>query len=220
MTEPSPAPLPLAAEPGPDCGLCPRLADFRRQNREAYPDFFNRPVPAFGALEAKFLIVGLAPGLRGANRTGRPFTGDGAGLMLYPALLRFDLARGSYLQEPDDGLELLQTRITNSVRCVPPGNKPLPAEIRACSDYLRRELAAMPNLRTILALGRVAHDAVLRGLNLPLKAHPFVHGARHQLNGAALFDSYHCSRYNVNTGVLTQAMFDDLMGRIAAELKG
>ena len=195
-------------QPPRDCPLCPRLAEFRHQNRAAFPDFFNNPVPSFGSLDAPLVIVGLAPGLKGANRTGRPFTGDYAGDLLYASLKRHGLARGNYQARPDDGFELVGVRITNAVRCVPPGNKPLPVEIGTCRKFLAAEIAAMPNLCAILALGGIAHSSVVSTLALKKKDHAFAHGARHQSVALTMLASYHCSRYNTNTGVLTEAMFD------------
>ena len=194
-----------------DCPLCPRLADFRAANRIAFPDFANAPVESFGAADAHLLIVGLAPGLKGANRTGRPFTGDFAGDLLYETLLKLGLARGRYERRPDDGLTLEGCAIVNAVRCVPPQNKPTPAEIGNCRPFLRAAIDALPNLRTVVALGRIAHESVLRTLGARLAAHPFAHGASHDLGTLKLFDSYHCSRYNTNTGVLTPQMFDDVL---------
>jgi uracil-DNA glycosylase len=202
--------------PRPDCPLCPRLKEFRDGNRAAYPDFFNDAVPSFGALDAKLLIVGLAPGLKGANRTGRPFTGDYAGDLLYASLRRHGLARGKYAARADDGFELTGVRITNAVRCVPPQNKPLPAEINTCRRFLLAELAAMKNLRAIFALGAIAHHSVVSALKLKKKDHPFKHGARHEAGGLAIVASYHCSRYNTNTGVLTEAMFDAALAEAKA----
>lgn len=179
----------------------------------AFPEFFNAPVPAFGPVNARLLIVGLAPGLKGANRTGRPFTGDYAGDLLYSTLEKLGLARGSYGACPNDGLDLIDCRITNAVRCVPPDNKPTGAEIRTCrASFLAPEIAALPNLRHILALGRVAHDAVI-GASGYVRAHyPFAHGRYHHLpNGRILTDSYHCSRYNTNTGRLTPEMFETVL---------
>jgi len=195
-------------EPPRDCQLCPRLAEFRAQNRTAYPDHFNDPVPTLGAGHVRLLIVGLAPGLHGANRTGRPFTGDYAGDLLYKTLLAHDLARGVYLRSPDDGLTLHDCAITNAVRCVPPQNKPTPAEIRTCRTFLSATIAAMPSLRAIFALGKIAHDSVCDTLGAKKSAHPFKHGGVYQIGRIALVSSYHCSRYNTNTGVLTEAMFD------------
>ena len=197
-------------EPSPDCRLCPRLADFRAANRTAHPEFFNRPVPAFGPLDAEMLIVGLAPGLKGANRTGRPFTGDYAGDLLYPTLIKFGFAKGRFGADPGDGLTLENCRITNAVRCVPPANKPVGAEVRACGEFLAAEIAAMPNLETILALGLLAHGAVLASLGLRKSAYKFGHAAEHPLPGYRLVNSYHCSRYNTNTGRLTPEMFEDV----------
>ncbi|MBF0093268.1 MAG: uracil-DNA glycosylase [Alphaproteobacteria bacterium] len=198
----------MGPEPGSDCPLCPRLAVFREGNRASRPDWHNGPVPSFGGVDARVLVVGLAPGLRGANRTGRPFTGDAAGDLLYPTLLRFGFAEGEYRASPDDGLRLKGCRITNAVRCVPPENKPTPGEVAACRSFLVGELAGLPRLRVIVALGRVAHEAVLAALGLRRSATPFAHGAVHRLpDGRALADSYHCSRYNTNTGRLTEAMF-------------
>ncbi len=195
------------SEPPPDCALCPRLAGFRADNRTRYPDYFNRPVPSFGNSDARLLIVGLAPGLQGANRTGRPFTGDYAGDLLYATLTAQGLARGEYAARADDGYTLVDCAVTNAVRCVPPENKPQPTEIRACRSFLEKQLAEMPNLKAILTLGRIAHDSVLTALGIPKKAHPFSHGATHDTGKLTLVASYHCSRYNTNTGVLTAAMF-------------
>ncbi len=198
----------LPHEPRPDCTLCPRLVAFRDQNAAAYPDFHNGPVPSFGDLTARLLIVGLAPGLKGANRTARPFTGDYAGDLLYPSLIDAGFARGIYDSRPDDGLELPDCRITNAVRCVPPANKPTGEEARTCRPFLVAEIAAMPRLQAMLALGRIAHEAVIRTYGLRQKDYPFGHGAQHRLPGDLLLaDSYHCSRYNVNTNRLTPAMF-------------
>ena len=202
--------------PAADCPLCPRLAQFRAENRRTFPDFFNRPVPSFGTHDAKLLIVGLAPGLKGANRTGRPFTGDYAGDLLYGALIRHDLAHGTYGARADDGFELVGVRITNAVRCVPPQNKPLPVEINTCRAFLAAEIAAMPQLRAILALGTIAHNSVSTALTLKKKDHPFAHGARYELGELVLFASYHCSRYNTNTGVLTEKMFDAVVAAAKA----
>ena len=199
-------------QPPENCPLCTRLFAFRQQNRQTFADFFNSPVPSFGSLDAALLIVGLAPGLKGANRTGRPFTGDYAGDLLYGSLARHGLARGRYQARADDGFELLSVRITNAVRCVPPENKPLPAEIKTCRQFLVAELAAMPKLRAILALGQIAHQTVIATLNLKRKEHAFGHGARHEHEHLTILGSYHCSRYNTNTGVLTEAMFDAVMG--------
>jgi len=196
------------SEPDRDCPLCPRLAEFRNANRNREPDWFNAPVPNFGAASARLLIVGLAPGLKGANRTGRPFTGDFAGELLYGTLTEFGFATGKFDARPDDGLKLVDARIVNAVRCVPPENKPTPAEIRTCNCFLGPSIEEMPKLAAVVALGRIAHDAVAITLEAKRSAIPFAHGAKHKLSERlTLFDSYHCSRYNTNTGVLTPAMF-------------
>jgi uracil-DNA glycosylase family 4 len=206
-----------ADAPPPDCSICPRLAAFRRDNRVAYPEFHNAPVPSFGDDDPLLLIVGLAPGLKGANRTARPFTGDYAGDLLYGTLHKFGFARGDYAARADDGLTLQRCRITNAVRCVPPENKPTPAEISACNGFLQAEIAALPRLRALLALGTIAHNAILKALGEKLSAHRFAHGAEHRLkSGLLLCDSYHCSRYNTNTGKLTEAMFHQVFARLAA----
>ncbi|HJQ60409.1 MAG TPA: uracil-DNA glycosylase [Vineibacter sp.] len=207
--------------PDRDCARCPRLVAFRVRQRAAFADWHNAPVPSFGPLDARLAIIGLAPGLRGANRTGRPFTGDYAGDLLYSTLLAFGLAQGVYGADPQDGLVLLDARIANAVRCVPPQNKPLPAEFGACRPFLQAELAAMPQLRVILALGRGAHDQALRALSVKrLATYPFAHGRLHDLPGdQVLADSYHCSRYNTNTGRLTEAMFHDVFRRVTERLR-
>lgn len=194
--------------PSVDCLLCPRLAQYRQENRAAHADWFNAPVPSFGQLNAQLLIVGLAPGVRGANRTGRPFTGDFAGELLYQTLLRHGLAKGRYEANPQDSLTLIDCRVTNAVRCVPPANLPMQSEMITCNRFLAGEMAAMPRLRGILALGGTAHNAVLRAHSLRPARIPFRHGAIHQLpNDHLLADSYHVSRLNTNTGRLTEAMF-------------
>lgn len=213
----------MIAAPPADCSLCPRLAAFRDEARTLEPEWFNAPVPTFGTPEAALLVVGLAPGLRGANRTGRPFTGDHAGELLYATLLRSRFAAGTYDRRPDDGLTLRDCAITNAVRCVPPRNKPLPAEIATCRPFLVALLAGMARLRAIVALGRVAHESVLRAYGRPLAGSPFGHGRRHALaraDGAAvaLFDSFHCSRYNTNTGLLTAAMFEAVFSEARAHV--
>jgi len=201
--------IPPEGRPAPDCPLCPRLAAFRAANRIAQPEWFNAPVPSFGDPAAPLLIVGMAPGLRGANRTGRPFTGDYAGVLLYGTLLRLGLARGAYRAALEDGLELVGCRIVNAVRCVPPANRPLPAEIAACNRFLAAEFRAMPNLRAMLALGVVAHNAALRAQGERPARFAFAHGAAHELAaGRVLVDSYHVSRLNTNTGRLTETMFE------------
>ncbi len=210
--------------PDGDCQLCPRLAGFRRENRARFaasPDgpWHNAPVSSFGPRDAALLIVGLAPGLRGANRTGRPFTGDWAGDLLYATLLRFGLASGTYDERADDGLALHGVRICNAVRCVPPENKPTPAEIATCNPFLAAEIGAMPRLRVILALGAIAHGAVLRATGQRQAAFRFAHGAMHRLpGGPILADSYHCSRYNTNTGRLTDVMFFSVFEQIIPAL--
>ena len=210
-------PEPAPRRPAADCALCPRLVAFRHDNRARHEDFHNAPVASFGDLSARLLIVGLAPGLKGANRTGRPFTGDFAGDLLYDTLRAFGFAKGRYGRRPDDGLKLVDCRVTNAVRCVPPENKPTTQEIRTCSDFLTAELRAMPDLRGVLALGTVAHGAVLSTLGLRKSAFAFGHGAVHDLPDGRpwLADSYHCSRYNTNTGRLTAEMFE----AVFAELK-
>ncbi len=196
--------------PSADCRLCPRLVQFRTDNQQKFPEWHNAPVPAFGPASAKLLVVGLAPGLKGANRTGRPFTGDYAGDLLYPSLLKFGLAEGEYGASVDDGLKLTECRITNAVRCVPPANKPTPEEQKTCRDFLAAEIQAMPHLTSILALGRIAHDAVLSTLGLRKSIYPFSHNALHHFDKKlSMIDSYHCSRYNVNTKVLTETMFHE-----------
>jgi len=192
--------------------------EFRETWRKREPTWFNSPVPSFGPRDARLLIVGLAPGLQGANRTGRPFTGDYAGVLLYDTLLRYGFARGDYKADPDDGLELIDARITNAVRCVPPENKPTPLEIKTCRDFLVPTIAEMKNLRAIVTLGRIAHDSVLPALGVKRSAAAFGHGSTHEIGGFAVFNSYHCSRYNTNTGVLTPEMFRDVFSKVRAYL--
>jgi uracil-DNA glycosylase family 4 len=213
-TEPAVPP----AKPGRDCPLCPRLADFRASWRAREPGWFNAPVPSFGPLSARLLIVGLAPGLQGANRTGRPFTGDYAGVLLYDTLARFGFARGTYAARIDDGLELVDARITNAVRCVPPENKPTGPEIATCRSFLQATIAEMPALRAVVVLGRIAHDSVIAALGQRAKAAAFGHGCGHTIGGLRVFDSYHCSRYNTNTRVLTESMFRDVFSAVRAYL--
>jgi uracil-DNA glycosylase family 4 len=213
MTRPS-------GKPGRDCPRCPRLVAFREAWREREPDWFNAPVPSFGPVDARLLIVGLAPGLRGANRTGRPFTGDYAGDLLYATLKEFGFAPGSYEARPDDGLTLIDCRITNAVRCVPPENKPTPEEIKTCRDFLMPTIAEMKKLRAVVALGRIAHESTVRALGAKLSEAAFRHGSRHQVGPLALFCSYHCSRYNTNTRVLTPEMFRDVFADVRRHLDG
>jgi uracil-DNA glycosylase family 4 len=208
----------LGTDPGRNCPLCPRLADFRQSARAREPDWFNAPVPSFGDPDAALLIVGLAPGLQGANRTGRPFTGDYAGDLLYATLLEHGFAKGTYRASPDDGLTLVDCRISNAVRCVPPQNKPLPVEINTCRPFLLATIEAMSRLRAIVALGRIAHDSMLKTLKLRAAAAPFSHGAVHDAGKVKLYDSYHCSRYNTNTRVLTPEMFRSVFARVRADL--
>jgi uracil-DNA glycosylase len=208
-------------EPPLDCPRCPRLVAFRDELRAKYPDWNNAPVRSFGSLDARLLIVGLAPGMKGANRTGRPFTGDYAGELLYSTLLEFGLAHGTFKADPNDGLRLVDCRIANAVRCLPPENKPLPVEFTACRPFLQAELAVMPKVKVLLALGKGAHDQILRALAVrPAGAYPFIHGRLHVLpSGLQLADSYHCSRYNTNTGRLTTRMFHDVFETIRGVLK-
>ncbi len=221
--KPIPGSAANAAEPDRNCPLCPRLAAFRAEARAKEPGWHNAPVPSWGDLAAPLLIVGLAPGLRGANRTGRPFTGDWAGDLLYATLLEFGFATGVYDERPDDGLTLVGCRVTNAVRCVPPQNKPTPAEINTCRRFLSHAID-LGEPRALVALGRIAHESVLRALGARLVDFPFAHGAEHQIahpvRGAPLrlFDSYHCSRYNTNTGVLTEAMFRNVFKSVRAFL--
>jgi len=208
-----------AGEPARNCPRCPRLVEFRNAARAREPDWHNAPVasfrPAPNAGPVRLLIVGLAPGLRGANRTGRPFTGDYAGDLLYPTLAKHGFTRGNYRAAPDDGLELVDCQITNAVRCVPPENKPIGAEAAACRGFLKAEIESLSKLEAILALGTIAHNAMLTTLNLTRAKFPFAHGAVHYLGPLPrLIDSYHCSRYNVNTRRLTAEMFDEVIGRV------
>ncbi len=225
----APRERPLSHEPNLDCGFCPRLAVFCNSLRATRPEWHNAPVPSFGARDAHLLVVGLAPGLRGANRTGRPFTGDFAGALLYETLIEFGFATGAYRASPNDGLRLVSCAITNAVRCVPPQNKPMPSEIACCRPFLAATIAALPDLCAIVALGRIAHESVVRAFGLKPAAFPFAHGtehvlaagemARHAGAGAiSLVDSYHCSRLNTNTGVLTQEMFRAVFAKVRARL--
>jgi len=209
-----------SGKPGRDCPLCPRLVAFREAWRAREPAWHNAPVPSFGPVDARVLIVGLAPGLQGANRTGRPFTGDWAGDLLYATLHEFGFSRGTYDERPDDGLELIDCRITNGVRCVPPENKPTPAEINTCREFLKPTIAEMKNLRAIVALGRIAHETAVTALGVKKSAHAFRHGGAHRIGMFTLFSSYHCSRYNTNTGVLTPKMFRAVFAKVRAYLDG
>ena len=217
-TPPPPSGAPLRTEPDRDCPLCPRLAGFREAARAREPEWFNAPVPPFGDPGGRLLIVGLAPGLQGANRTGRPFTSDFAGDLLYATLLEYGFAKGKYLARPDDGLTLVDCRIGNAVHCVPPQNKPLPAEINTCRPFLVATIETMPRLRAIVALGRIAHDSTLKALGIRGAAAPFGHGAIHPAGTRKLYDSYHCSRYNTNTRVLTPEMFRNVFAKVRADL--
>lgn len=202
--------------PPADCPLCPRLVAFREENQRKFPHFYNGAVPPFGALESRLLVVGLAPGLKGANASGRPFTGDFAGVILYQALKKHGFARGEYKARKDDGFELVDVRITNAVRCVPPENKPTPAEAKTCNQFLVQEIGAMSRLKVYLSLGQTSHQAVLKTLKLKQKDFPFGHKKIHALPGGKyLVDSYHTSRYNVQTGRLTEEMFDEVMVEVA-----
>jgi uracil-DNA glycosylase family 4 len=211
----------LAAADAPhDCPLCPRLVAFREAWRAREPGWHNAPVPSFGTADGRLLIVGLAPGLRGANRTGRPFTGDYAGDLLYETLVAYGFATGRYAARPDDGLALRGTAIANAVRCVPPENKPTTEEIRTCRPFLTATIAAMPDLAAIVALGKIAHDSVVVALGERMSRHPFGHGRQHAIGRFAVFDSYHCSRYNTNTGVLTPEMFRAVFAAVRNQLDG
>jgi len=207
-----------SSRPERDCALCPRLKAFRDDWRGRKPDWFNSPVPAFGPVNARLLIVGFAPGLQGANRTGRPFTGDFAGDLLYATLSQFGFSRGNYQAGPNDGLELVDARIANAVSCVPPENKPLPAEINTCRQFLSAVIAEMPMLAAIVTLGRIAHESTVVTLGQRRSAVPFTHGAAANIGKLKLFTSYHCSRYNTNTGVLTPAMFEKVFAAVRAHL--
>jgi uracil-DNA glycosylase family 4 len=205
----------VQADPPRDCPLCPRLVAYRQANRAAQPDWFNAPVPGFGDPDAWLLIVGLAPGVQGANRTGRPFTGDYAGDLLYATLAKFGLTSGTYDRRADDGLTLNGAFISNAVRCVPPENKPVPAEIHACRPFLEAQVEALPKLKVMLALGQIAHTAAVKAGGGKLPKNPFAHGAIHRLpKGLIVADSYHCSRYNTNTGRLTPAMFEAVFAQV------
>jgi len=205
--------------PDMNCQLCPRLAAFRAENKDKFPDEFNAPVPSFGDIGAQILIVGLAPGLKGANFSGRPFTGDYAGELLYSTLIKYGFAKGEFKARPDDGLELLNTRITNAVRCVPPENKPIGSEINTCLQFLTSQIAAMPNLKIIISLGLVSHNAVLKSQGVKLSAFKFTHQGVHKLSDELiLIDSYHCSKYNTSTKRLTESMFHDVFALAKSKL--
>lgn len=206
-------------DPDRNCPLCPRLVEYRHAVRDRDPQGWNSPVPSFGPSSASLLIVGLAPGVNGANRTGRPFTGDYAGELLYATLIEYGFATGQFLARPDDGLTLQDCRITNAVRCVPPQNKPLPVEITTCRPFLIATMETMPRLRAIVLLGRVAHDTMLKTLGIRAVLAPFSHGAVHDAGRFKLYDSYHCSRYNTNTRVLTPEMFRSVFARVKADLE-
>jgi uracil-DNA glycosylase len=207
-----------SAEPSRDCPICPRLTAYRAENRAAHPDWFNGPAPSFGDPDARLLVVGLAPGRTGANRTGRPFTGDYAGVLLYETLIRFGFARGAYAARPDDGVELVDCMITNAVRCAPPGNRPLPAEESACRPFLAARVAALPRLRVLVTLGDVARRNVLRALGRPASSGVGGHAAEIAVDPYVLINSYHCSRLNTNTGRLTEPMFHAIFERARALL--
>ena len=207
-------PTPDPAEPPRDCPLCPRLVGYRAENRAAHPDWFNGPAPSFGDPDARLLVVGLAPGRTGANRTGRPFTGDFAGVLLYETLIKRGFASGRFEARPDDGLTLTDCMVTNAVRCAPPGNKPLPIEEAACRPFLAARIAALPRLRAIVTLGDVSRRNVLRALGLKASTAAAGHGVGTDAGGYRLFSSYHCSRLNTNTGRLTPAMFDAVFASV------
>ncbi|WP_297390915.1 uracil-DNA glycosylase [Acidiferrobacter sp.] len=200
------------------CRQCPRLAAFRDEIKDRHPEYYCRPVPMFGDESARLVIVGLAPGLHGANATGRPFTGDYAGILLYETLHRLGIANRAQSLAVGDGLVLTGARITNAVKCVPPANRPTAEEIRTCAPYLNVELAALPEGGVIMALGRIAHEAVLRAFGAPLARHRFAHGARHEVAGRIMWDSYHCSRYNTQTRRLTPTMFEEVLRAAAREV--
>ena len=208
------------AEAPKDCDLCPRLRGFILEQREKEPDWFNGAVPSFGDPNARLLVIGLAPGLTGANRTGRPFTGDWAGDLLYGTLAKFGFTEGQYDKRIDDGLILKDAMITNAVRCVPPQNKPVGAEINQCRPFLRARMAAFSDLKVLLCLGKISHDSTVRALGGRLKDYPFGHASEYQIGGVTLLSSYHCSRYNTNTGRLTEEMFDTVFARARAVLDG
>ncbi|MGL4405524.1 MAG: uracil-DNA glycosylase [Notoacmeibacter sp.] len=206
----------MAAEPSHDCALCPRLNGFIKDWRTKEPDWFNGPVPVFSDFSPRLLIVGLAPGLRGANRTGRPFTGDFAGDLLYKMLLKYGFATGDYKAHANDGVTLVNTAIINAVRCVPPQNKPTPEEIKTCRPFLTPALVNNPSLKVVLTLGQIAHHSTIKALGQSISAHPFKHNADCKMGDLTIVSSYHCSRYNTNTGVLTEPMFDDVFQKVSS----
>jgi uracil-DNA glycosylase len=217
MIDETPVMLPVLPEPSCDCPLCPRLVAYREEQRVAHPDWFNAPVPAFGDPQAWLAIIGYAPGLQGANRTGRVFTGDGSGNLLYATLAMFGLSEGAFTGKAADGVTLRGALIVNAVRCLPPQNKATPAEIRICRQFLEPALKALPNLKVVIALGEVAHKSTTKAIGGKLPKMPFSHGAEHRVpSGLVLLDSYHCSRYNQNTGRLTAPMFESVFARAVA----
>jgi uracil-DNA glycosylase family 4 len=200
-----------------NCSKCERLSDFLKQTKAKFPTYFCKPVPSFGDQNSNFLIVGLAPGMHGANQTGRPFTGDYAGILLYETLYQFGFS-SQKVSECGDGLKLINCKITNAVKCLPPENKPTTHEINTCNTYLREEISDLPSNSIILALGAIAHNAILKALNLKKADYKFAHGCRHELiNGLILYDSYHCSRYNTQTRRLTETMFKEVFSLITKE---
>lgn len=206
-------------EPNKNCSKCRRLYNFRKKNQSTNPDWFNAPVPTFGELSSSLLIVGLAPGLQGANKTGRPFTGDYAGDLLYKTINKFNFSKGKYAGTIDDSLKLKDCTITNAVRCVPPKNKPISEEINNCNDFLKKTIEIHKNLKVIIALGLIAHKSIISALNLKQKLYKFKHGNKHKIDNLILIDSYHCSRYNTNTGRLNQEMFEKIFFEAKKELK-
>ena len=210
----------MTPEPPRDCPLCPRLVAYREENRRQNPDWFNGPAPSFGDPDARLLVAGLAPGRTGANRTGRPFTGDGAGWILYQTLTKTGFATGVYDARPDDGLQLVDCMITNAVRCAPPLNKPLPIEEKTCRPFLIDRLTALPRLKVIVTLGDVSRKSVLKALGAPASAMAAGHGVQARVGPYTLINSYHCSRLNTNTGRLTPEMFEDIFQRARAVIEG
>ena len=206
-------------EPNKNCSKCRRLYNFRKKNQSENPDWFNAPVPTFGELSSSLLIVGLAPGLQGANKTGRPFTGDYAGDLLYKTINKFNFSKGKYGGTIDDSLKLKDCTITNAVRCVPPQNKPISEEINNCNNFLKKTIEIHKNLKVIIALGLIAHKSIISAFNLKQKLYKFKHGNKHKINNLILIDSYHCSRYNTNTGRLNDEMFEKIFFEAKKELK-